>query len=206
MKPIHLLAAALAFLSLLTAQAAMLAGSKPREWPADPHRHVATIQREAADDGDNKLIAAAEKSLPDVAALAKSIGRDGAAPKLQPGQWWNKEVLGIRIPFALTADAVRYYTDLMKDHGQRKLTRYAQPSSGFNYRAGVARHDTYELDGKPLHNVTVVTMSMTFRQNFVASMTEGFSFEKSRSVIFDKDGKLLGVRGDGDVEVPVFAM
>lgn len=205
MKSIRLLASLLPVFFALPAHSAMLAGAKPEEWPADPARHVATIQRVAADDHEKKLIAAAEKSLPDAAALAKAVGNDAAA-KPQSGPWWNKEVLGVRIPFAVTADAVQYYSDLVKNYGQQKLVRYSPPSSEFTYHAKVSKPDTFDLNGKSLENVTVVTMTMKFRQMFAATVAEGFHFEKSRIVVFDKDGKILGTQGDGDVEVPVLAM
>lgn len=206
MKPIQLLAATLPILFALPTQAAMLAGSKPREWPADPHQHVVTIQREAADDTERKLIAAAEKSQPDPAALLEAMNKDGGDAKPQASQWWNKETLGIRIPFAITADAVQYYSDLVNSNGQQKLVRYAQPSSAFTYHAKVSKHAAYELTGQSLQNVSVVTMTLSFQQSFVATVAEGFRFEKKREVVFDKDGKILHIQGDGDVMVPVFAM
>lgn len=206
MKSIRILAAILPVVLALPGHGAMRAGSRPKEWPASPERHKITIQREAADENEKKLIAAAEKSLPDAAALAKSVIKDESGlAKPQAGAWWNKEILGIRIPYALTADAVQYYSDLVKDYGQQKLVRFTQPSSGFTYQAKVSKHAAYEIDGKSLENVTVVTMTMKFHQNFVASVADGFQFGKSRIVVFDKDGKILHVKGDGDTEVPVFS-
>lgn len=207
MKPSQLLACLIPVLFTLPAHAALRAGSKPKEWAASPEQHKISIQREAADDQEKKLIAAAEKSLPDAAALAKAIGKDATGiAQPQTGPWWNKEVLGIRIPFAVTADAVDYYNKLVTEYGQQKLVRFTRPSSEFSYHAKVARHAAFELEGKSLQNVTVVTMTLKFRQNFVASVAEAFGFEKSRTVVFDKHGKILGIQGDGDVEVPVMAM
>ena len=44
--------------------AAVMEGSKPKEWPADPTKHVVTIHREAADDKQAAMIAAAEAAQP----------------------------------------------------------------------------------------------------------------------------------------------
>ena len=207
MKSIRIIGAILPVFLALPSHGALLAGARPKEWPASPDHHKITIAREAADENEKKLIAAAEKSLPDAAALAKSVAKDDSGlAKPQAGAWWNKEVLGIRIPYALTADAVQYYSDLVKGYGLQKLVRFSQPTSGFTYQAKVARHAAYEIDGKSVENVTVVTMTMKFHQNFVASVAEGFQFEKSRTVVFDKDGKILQVKGDGDTEVPVFSI
>lgn len=206
MKPIQLLATALPILFALPAHAALRAGSRPTEWAASPDHHKVTIQREAADENEKKWILAAEKSQPDSAALLESIRREGNDIKPQPDQWWNKETLGIRIPFAITADAVQYYSDLVKKYGEQKLVRFAQPSSAFTYQAKVSKPASYEIDGKAVTNVTVVTMTLSFRQNFVATVAEGFSFEKKREVVFDKEGKILHVQGDGDAKVLLLAM
>lgn len=206
MKPIRLLAATLPIFLALPAHAAMLAGSKPTEWPASADHHKVTIQRDAADDNEKKLIAAAEKSLPDASGLLESIRKEGGEAEPQAGQWWNKENLGIRVPFAITGEAVRYYEELVNGYGQQKLVRYSQPSSAFTYQAKVSKPAAYELDGKPLQHVTVVTMTLSFRQNFVATVAEGFHFEKTRTVVFDKAGNILGTQGDGDVRVMIFSM
>lgn len=206
MKPIRLLATTLPIFFALPAHSAPRVGARPTEWPASPENHTTTIQREAADDHQKKLITAAEKSQPDAAALLEAIRQENADAKPQPGQWWNKEVHGIRIPFAITADAVQYYSDLVKTYGEQKLTRYAQPGSTFTYQAKVSQPAAYELNGKSVQNVSVVTMTLTFRQRFTATVAEAFGFEKTREVVFDKDGKIIHVQGDGDVRVPVMAM
>jgi hypothetical protein len=207
MKYHRLLATILAAFLALPTHAAMLPGANTKEWPASAEHHQVHIQRKAADDREKQLIAAAEKCVPDAAALAKSVGKDTAGiAQPKSGPWWNKEVLGIRIPFAITADAIGYYSKLVTQYGQQKLVRFAQPNSDFSYHAKVTKHPAYEHHGKSLQDVIVVTMTMKFRQNFVATVTEAFEFEKSRTVVFDKDGNILGVQGDGDVEVPVMAM
>jgi len=206
MKPIHRLLTALPVIFALPATAAPLAGARPTEWPASAERHTTSIQRAAANDAEKKLIAAAEKSPPNAAALLEAIRKEDDKTQPLAGQWWNKEVCGIRIPFAITADAVDYYTQLVNGYAQKKLVRYAQPSSAFAYQTKAAQHDRYELDGKSFENITVVTLAMSFQQSFAATVAEGFSFEKKREVVFDKDGKIIHVSGDGDIEVPVFAM
>jgi hypothetical protein len=206
MKTIPLIAATLPIFFALPLQAIPLAGAKTREWPAAPEHHKVTIQREAADENEQKLIAAAEKSQPEPTALLEAIRKDDGDAKPQAGQWWNKETLGIRIPFAITADAVHYYSELVTKFGEQKLVRFTQPSSTFTYHAKVSKPVAYEIDGKSLPNVTVVTMSMTFQQKFTATVSEGFRFDKKREVVFYKDGKILHVLGDGDTLVPVFAM
>ena len=207
MRTIRIFASLLLVFFSHPAGAAPLAGSKAKEWPASPEYHKINIQREAANDQEKQLIAAAEKVQPDVAALAKAPTMDAAGvAQPQAGTWWNKEVAGVRIPFAITADAVDYYQKLVTGYGQQKFVRFVRPSSEFRYHAKVAKLASYELNGKSLENVTLVSMTLKFRQNFAATVAEAFRFEKSRAVVFDKDGKILGIQGDGDVKVPVLAM
>ena len=198
--------------------AAMLPGSKPKEWPADPTKHQVTIRREATDDKQSAMIAAAEAAQPSKEALRKAAdARDRndplglAQPKEAPlpagdKVWWYKEQLGIRIPCAITADAVAYYSELVGKYGKQALNRYMQPSSRLDYHAGVKFHKEFKLDDKTFNDVHVVTLKLIFSQNFVATQTEGMQFEKERVVILDAKGKVLHISGDGPTEVPVLAI
>ncbi|MCX6872199.1 MAG: hypothetical protein NTW21_00085 [Verrucomicrobia bacterium] len=198
--------------------AAMLPDSKPKEWPADPTKHQVTIRREATDDKQSAMIAAAEAAQPSKEALRKAAdARDRndplglAQPKEAPlpagdKVWWYKEQFGIRIPCAITADAVAYYSELVGTYGKQALNRYMQPSSRLDYHAGVKFHKEFKLDDKTFNDVHVVTLKLIFSQNFVATQTEGMQFEKERVVILDAKGKVLHLSGDGPTEVPVLAI
>ena len=117
--------------------------------------------------------------------------------------WWYKEQLGIRIPFAITADTVAYYSELAGKYGKQALNRYMQPSSRLDYHAGVKFHKEYKLDDKTFNDVHVVTLKLILSQNFVATQIAGMQFEKERVVILDAKGKVLHISGDGPTEVPV---
>lgn len=183
--------------------AAMLPGSRPKKWPANEARHSISIQREAKDPKQSALIAAAESAVPDAAALKKAIG-DGPAPE-GAAQWWYAESLGIRIPFAVTGEAVAYYKALVEGYRKQELERYSEPSSSLDYRAEVTRHAEFKLDGKTYGNVDVVTLTLVFSEHFAATVTEGMDFRKQRTVVFDADGKLLAVSGDGTTEAAILA-
>lgn len=198
--------------------AAMLPGSKPKEWPADPTKHQVSIRREATDDKQSAMIAAAEAAQPSQEALRKAAAartRNQAPDVAQPQEaplpagdkvWWDHEQLGIRIPFAITADAVAYFSEWVEKSGKQPLMRYTQPSSRLDYRAGVKFHKEFKLDEKTFNEVHVVTLKLTFSQNFVATQTEGMQFEKDRVVILDAKGKVLHISGDGPSEVAVLAI
>lgn len=186
------------------AVAAMVPDAKPKEWPPNPVKHEVTVRREAADAKQAEMIAAAEAARPAAEAWRKAAG-DGPAPQ-DESQWWYREELGIRVPFAVTGAAVAYYTKLVEGYRKQAFTRYVEPSSRLDYRAEVTLHPEFELDGKKFEDVRVVTLKLSFSQNFAASGTEGMQFEKQRTVVFDATGKVLAIGGDGPTEVPVLAI
>lgn len=176
----------------------------PKEWPANTNRHTVTILRTASDDAGRALIVRAEGLQPDRAELDTAAG-DVSLPR-EGKVWWFREQFGIRLPYAVTGDAVTYYTGLVTGYGKTRMKRYAEPSSALKYTAAVKRHERFELDGKSWQNVDVVTLKLEFRQSFCATGTEAFGFTKERTVVFDARGKVLHVSGDGVTDVPVMAI
>ncbi len=176
----------------------------PKEWPANADKHTVVTVRSASDDAGRALIARAEGLQPDRAEMTKAAG-DVPLP-VKGTVWWFREQFGIRIPYAETGDAVTAYTGWVVGYGKARMKRYAEPSSALKYTAAVKRHDRFELDGKNWQNVDVVTLKLEFRQSFCASGTEAFGFTKERTVVFDAQGKVLHVSGDGVTDVPVMAI
>ncbi len=176
----------------------------PKEWPANTNRHTVVIVRSASDDAGRALIVRAEGLQPDRAELAKAAG-DVPLPR-EGKVWWFREQFGIRLPYAVTGDAVTYYTGLVTGYGKTRMKRYAEPSSALKYTAAVKPHERFEMDGKSWQNVDVVTLKLEFRQSFCATGTEAFGFTKERTVVFDAQGKVLHVSGDGVTDVPVMAI
>jgi len=197
-----IVAVTLACLNLV--QAAMLEGSKPREWPANPARHKITIVRDASDKPLGRMIALAEAAPPAAAELKKAIG-DTAAPAGE-SQWWYCETLGIRVPFAVTGACVAYFSKLIEGYRQKTFNRFIEPSSSLDYRATAAAHPRYEHGGKTYTDVYVVTLKLVFSAQFAASATEGIEIQKERTVILDSEGKVLSISGDGPTDVPVMAI
>ena len=136
-----------------------------------------------------------------------------ATGKLKVGLWIetiNGEILkdiDPRIQLgAITADAVAYYTDLVGRYGKQAFKRYTEPSSRLDYHAGAQFHKEFKLGDKTFSNVHVVTLKLTFDQNFAATGTEGMHFQKDRVVILDAGGRVLHISGDGPTEVPILAI
>ena len=128
--------------------------------------------------------------------------------KLPVGEkvWWYKEQLGVRIPCAITGDAVTYFSEVVTKNAKQEFKSYAMPSSRLVYLAGVRLHKEFKLDEKTFKDVSVVTMKLSFSANFTAESTSGMSFEKTRIVILDSDNKVLHISGDGPTEVPVLML
>lgn len=200
------------------AAAAVEAGTEPKDWPANPAKHLVTVRRVSADQKQAAMIAAAEAAQPSKEALRKAAEageRNGSPGLAQPKEalppagdkvWWYQEQLGIRIPCAITADAVAYYSDLVGKYGKQDFKRYVEPSSRLDYHATVDTHQKFEHHGQTFEDVHVVTLKLAFSQNFAATQTEGMHFRKERVVILDAKGKVLHITGDGPTEVPILAI
>jgi len=188
----------------LPVSAAMLEGSKPQDWPADASQHQVVVRREAADEKQSAMIAAAEAAQAPQEALNKAAGEGGAAKGDKV--WWYQEQLGIRIPFAITGDAVAYYSELVGKYGKQTFTRYMKPSSRLDYHAAVTFQKEFKLGDETFKDVYVVTLKLSFEENFAASTTEAMSFKKDRTVILDADGNVLHIEGDGETEAPMLAI
>ncbi|OYV07235.1 MAG: hypothetical protein CFE26_02030 [Verrucomicrobiales bacterium VVV1] len=199
------------------AQAAMLAPEDggpagPKDWPADPASHVITIKREAKDDKQVAMITAAEAAQASQEALRKESapkepldGNQPALPK-EGNLWWYQEQLGLRIPYAITGDAVSYYSGIVTEYAKKGFKSYAKPSSRLNYQASVQFHEEFKLDGKTFKGVNVVTMELTFSANFTAEATSGLSLEKKRIVVLDAGNKVLHLSGDGPTEAAIMML
>ena len=185
--------------------AAITPDAEQKEFPPDAGKHLVEIRREAANAVQEKMIAAAEAAIPDEEALRKAMG-DGQPLAKDEVQWWHEEKLGIRIPFAITGDAVAYYKSLVEGYGKRSFKRYMQPSSKLEYHASAALHAEFEHGGRKFKDVHVVTLKLRFAQSFAATTTEALEFEKRRTVILDTNGDVMAVDGDGPTEAPMLAI
>lgn len=195
------------------AEAAMLAPKDgeeagPKDWPANPAQHQVVIKREATDAKQSAMITAAEAAQAAKDKLIKAHQEDAGQPPIPQGDkvWWYEEKLGIRIPYAITNDAITYYSDLVAKNAKQAFKSYAMPSSRLDYHAGVEFHQEFKLDEKIFTNVNVVTLKLNFSANFTAEATSGLSFEKKRIVILDVDNKVLLISGDGPTEAMVLML
>lgn len=190
MRARAMIMASLAFLlATVNASGAMVAGIQPKTWQANAERHVMTMKRHASNVVETNMIAAAEI----------------AAPK-GTNTWFSGEKSNIKIPFAITREALAYYEALIQGYQRKSWTTYMEPLSKMTYEAKLAHHDSYALSGKTYKDVYVVTLKLDFSASFTEKDTEGIEFSKERTVVLDSKGSILFILGDGVTEAPMFAI
>ena len=187
----HLWAAA-GIIALLFSMGCMMAdivpGSVPKDWAANPKRHVVNLKRMPDNEAALKTITIAENA------------RSGT------NAWASGTQLGIQLPFALTRPALDYYEGLIRGYQKRSWKTYIEPRSLMDYSAVVSHHEVFERDGKTFRDIEVVEMKLAFHADFTQEGTQGVHFIKTRTVVLDRKGRVLAVFGDGQTEAPVLAI
>ena len=185
----------------------------PKDWPVNPAKHEVVIKRVATDDKQSAMIAAAEVvQAPREAVLKEAKAQDPNADANQAALpqgdkvWWYQEKLGIHIPYAITSEAIIYYSELVANNTRKIFKSYAEPSSRLEYQASVEFHKEFKLDDKTFNEVNVVTLKLSFAANFTAEATSGLSFEKTRIVVLDAGNKVLHLSGDGPTEAMIMML
>jgi hypothetical protein len=163
-------------------------GATPKHWPADPHRHTVSIARSPADKPSLKKIRTAETHPPGT------------------NHWSSGIQNRIRLPRAVTQEALDYYQGLIEGYRKKSWTTYNEPRSALRYEASVTHRETFTQDGRTFREVDVVELKMTFEASFTEEGTQGLHFTKTRTVVLDRTGRVLAAFGDGPTEVPVFAI
>ncbi len=176
-------------IAVMPAQGGRVAGDGPKDWPANPAKHVITITRDAEDETGKKMTAAAEAAPPDT------------------GVWWMTEdgkpvfTHGLKTPYAITNEALDYYTGLLQEYQTKTWKGYSEPRSSLEYKSMVGRHDTFTLKGKDYKNVFVVKMTLKFSIAFVSG-DGGADWSKTRTVVLDEKAQVLAVDGDANERFP----
>jgi len=150
------------------------------------------IQRNFDSPQEESLIRAAEAVYPpreDVVALAVTDAY-GVSPSELPEDhaWWYGMWGGVRMPYAITAEAIAYFADRV-----RKAPLW--PMTSMMYTADIEYNEAYELDGEQFRGVYVVTMHLTYGYYCGPLCAAGIS--KGRTVVLTPEGAWLYVSGDG---------
>ena len=105
---------------------------------------------------------------------------------------------GVRIPYAITGDALRYYRDVTLAFRAGDFSRFnnlAMQESSLDYLAQIERHELYKAEGREFPNATVVTMKLDWSQNCGTECA--LHLQKQRVVVFDDSGTVIAVFHDG---------
>lgn len=173
----------------------------PKEWPANPERHKLSVIRNATTAQENAAIRVAEAAYPPRHEVLEAF--QGEVPQEEKRLWWYWEMSDTKIPYAITREAIDYYTRRVKQHRTESDNGYWEPHSNFAYRADAKRHDgeiTLE-DGSKFSRVWVVDMKM----DYTRARASGFMmmFAKNRKVVLDYNYRVLAIFGDGETPVAV---
>jgi hypothetical protein len=174
-------------------------------------RFVISVRRDAATREGARLIARAESLYPDPALIEREVATLLADPRNQRGVWeerhreaavqpgprWWWLVDHPWRPFAVTAGAVEHYVE-----AARRLRDSPDPGvflePGFRH---TARFE-YRATVTPIDAGHVVDLSMTWSHR--CGRLCGRSFRHARRVMFDANGDVVEVEGDGLAEVLVY--
>ena len=230
MKPLKLLlGATLAVLALQLPLRAADAATEPApkpEWivadgktaaslpktvvPADDKAaYKVRIERDAKDAKFQALIEKAESlyPLPEKVLVA---ARKPLGPAKGELLWWCKDFDGIRIPFAVTANAVVYYQNALQEFGKGDFSRshgIKMLTASLGYSATAKDYDEWEYTDETTRKkekftkVSVVLLVLRWSQYCGNLCAMGFG--KQRFVVFDPNGNVLAIRGDGQASVMV---
>lgn len=177
------------------------------------------VMRHASSLFERVLIDRAESLYPEVEAIRAAIpnptiraqidssasgrvrARDTLAPRAGDthDRWWVTEFDGTWIPFAITAGAVRYYIERVRDYAGRELLQPRpvgmQPAKAvFEYEAAVRA---------TADSGAAYVVELKLRWAYWCGSLCAMSFVHTRLVWFDKAGRPMRVTGDGMPSVTV---
>jgi hypothetical protein len=159
------------------------------------------IARTYQSDDEAALIAKAEGALADEEAIIATIGTEKLVAigyQISEPLWWYQTFDGIRIPWAVTSDAVQYYLDVImafRDGNFSDTLGITMKKAYFGYEVSVNYLPKLQVGGLTVENVHMVTMKLSWSQFCGPECAMGFF--KTRDVVFDSSGTLLFISGDG---------
>ena len=185
--------------------------SSPDSGQQPPKREFTkNIERVFLNEFEQNLIITAESFYP-----PRDSVLNAASPEFQifipdTNYWFYDSFDGVRIPYAITIDAINYYSNIID-------LLNASPNSliykaDFDYKAEVAYFNSYSFEGiDPFTGDTLPSIS--FNNVFVVKMDLswdhscgpecGLYIIHKRIVIFNSEGELLQIFHDGKIPVTV---
>jgi hypothetical protein len=159
----------------------------------------ATVNRTFSSPEEERLLRIAEETYPPVEAVLSILdSRKSGDLSQEKRLWWYGDFDGVRLPYAVTMDAVRYYLGLLQAMGRGDSTAtrgLRMKRASFSYHAHVSSLvSAYSRNGRVFHDVYIVEMGLKW-SNYCGSLCACW-FDLDRTVILRRDGTVLCVFGD----------
>jgi hypothetical protein len=180
--------------------------SRPARLDYDDGDFTLAIRRDYANMTEERLLGIAEATYPsreDVIWLSVLNRTEIGADTTQAPLWWYDGVGVHRVPYAVTAGALKYYlqlTDRMRAHNFWGTFAHPLFWTDLNYKASLTHYDEYYANGEQ------------FRDAYVAEITLGWGYDEGtfvpisrahRVVVMNFAGFVLLVDGDGAAQETV---
>jgi len=159
------------------------------------------VKRTFDNEDEERLLRVAEGTYPPRAAVTARLKLRAQwtdPDSTRRSLWWQAAFDGVRIPYAITADAARYYLELSKayvrgDHAA--VSTIPMQRTDFVYIASIRRAPIFDINGWVFEDVYVVRMRLTWSNHCGSLCALGFS--KERTVVLTREARVLAVFGDG---------
>ncbi len=161
---------------------------------------VAKVHREFRDPVEERLLRIAEETYPPTKAvlLVTDERADRTVLSQEKRLWWYGDFDGVRLPYAVTMDAVRYYLGLAQAMGRGDSTEsngIRMIACDFSYSAHISPGTTkFARDGREFEGVYVVDLKLEWSD--YCGTTCACWFKLDRTVVLRPDGAVLCVFGD----------
>jgi hypothetical protein len=170
--------------------------------PRTPGPYVVNVERHFQNAQEEGLIGLAEAACPSIDALAGECAVfDGPDHDCH---WWCDSFDGVLVPYAITAEAIQYYTELVHTF---EAAAAEDPQNAFmlsaslSYSATIGFHETVEIEGTTFTRVYKVDMTMDW-SDYCGPLCAMF-FDKTRTVLLTESGEVVGIWGDGPTDFAV---
>ena len=163
--------------------------------------YTKSIERISSNEFENELIDAAEKYYPPRDSVVKvTYGME-----IPYSKYWYYDVFdGVNIPYAITEDAINYYSNLIDELNENKKDNFFL-AADLNYKAEVSFYESYTspslnsrgetVESEEFNSVYVVKMILKW-EDYCGSLC-ALWINKERVVVFNETGDLLKVFLDG---------
>lgn len=180
----------------------------PKRLVEESGNYTIVITREWDGKKELELLKKAEAVYPnkdEIVAEAKKKDSEWQIPlEDKDPLWWYSSFDGVRIPYAITARAVRYYLDLTQAFRRGDFIVSANIrmlKSQLKYTVAIQYHSNFVYEQQEFRGVYVATLELNWSQ-YCGNMC-AMAFGKKRIVVLAPDGEVRAVFLDGSTPAEV---